>query len=198
MLNFQSNYSSEAMKPKEQLNHKELLEEAEHIVIDAISETMDLYGVTPSVGRLYGVLYFSDQPMSLDEMSKQMGMSKPSMSTGVHSLMEIFMIQKVWQKGVRKDLYEAEKDFFKSFIAFFCKKWDREILVNLEAINRSENILINLVNDPDTPQTIHQKAQIDLDQLEESKKYYDWLKKLVDAFRSGEIFRLIDGLPEGD
>nr|WP_245534000.1 GbsR/MarR family transcriptional regulator [Effusibacillus pohliae] len=159
---------------------------------------MDLYGVTPSVGRLYGVMYFSDKPMSLDEMSKKMGMSKPSMSTGIHSLLEIDMVQKVWQKGVRKDLYEAEKDFFKSFVSFFCKKWNREITVNLEAIEQSEKILARLLVDPNTPEPVRSKAQQDLLLIEESKQYYEWLRKLVAVIKNRKIFELLETFSPGD
>ena len=58
---------------------------AKNEVIGAISETMDLYGVTPSAGTLYATLYLSDQ-MNLDEMREELEMSKPSMSTSVRKL----------------------------------------------------------------------------------------------------------------
>src|SRR5699024_11992518 len=35
--------------------------------IQVIAKNMNLYGITPSVGRLYGVLYFNDQPMTRSE-----------------------------------------------------------------------------------------------------------------------------------
>jgi DNA-binding transcriptional regulator GbsR (MarR family) len=177
---------------EKQEDYTKILEEAESIVIDAIAETMDLYGITHSIGRLYGVLYFSEEAMTLDEMGKSLGMSKPRMSTGIHSLMDIEMVQKVWRKGERKDLYKAEKDFFVSFITFFCKKWDREISVNMQAIEKATEILAYLIETPDVPDTIKQKAQNDLQQLEESTQYYKWLKKLVHAFRSKELFKLIE------
>ncbi|RJS50065.1 GbsR/MarR family transcriptional regulator [Bacillus sp. PK3_68] len=167
------------------------LEEAESYVIDAIAETMDLYGVTPSVGRLYGVLYFSEGPMNLNEMSNSLGMSKPSMSTGIHSLMDIDMVQKVWKRGERKDLYVAEKDFFKSFINFFCKKWDREISVNLEAIKKANEQFITLLDDQ-VPQSVQEKAKKNLQQLEDATQYYLWLKKLVQGFRSEKLIDLIE------
>lgn len=173
-------------------DYLEVLEEAEAIVIDAIAETMDLYGVTPSIGRLYGVLYFSEEPMTLNQMSSSLGMSKPSMSTGIHSLMDIEMVQKVWRKGERRDLYTAEKDFFVSFISFFCKKWDREVSTNLQAIEKATEQLNSLVENPDVPDALHRKAKKDLQLLEESTKYYLWLKKLIHAFRSKEMFKMIE------
>lgn len=180
-----------------QNNYSEMLEEAEGIVIDAIAETMDLYGVTPSIGRLYAILYFSEEAMTLDQMGKSLGMSKPSMSTGIHSLLDIEMVQKVWRKGERKDLYKAEKDFFVSFISFFCKKWDRELSTNLHAIEKATDQLNALVNNPDVPDAIQQKAQKNLQQLEDSTQYYMWLKKLVKAFRSKELFNFIEEI-DGD
>lgn len=172
-------------------DHQNLLEMGEGLVMDSISETMDLYGVTPSIGRLYSILYFNDGPLSLDEMSERTGMSKPSMSTGIHSLLEIFMVQKVWLKGVRKDQYVAEKDFFQSFIQFFCKKWEREILLNVKSIESATEIFNQLLDDKSTPSAVRAKAEANLQQLEEARKYYDWLVKLVEAFRSKDIFTLI-------
>ncbi|MGM0889197.1 MAG: choline uptake/conversion transcriptional regulator CudC [Bacillota bacterium] len=177
---------------EEQKDHIEILEEAESLVIDAIAETMDLYGVTHSIGRLYGVLYFSEEPMTLNQMSNSLGMSKPSMSTGIHSLVDIEMVQKVWRKGERKDLYKAEKDFFVSFLSFFCKKWDRELSVNMQAIEKATEKLNTLLENPNVPDAIQQKARKDLQQLQDSTQYYLWLKKLVHAFRSKELFKMIE------
>ncbi|UFJ39160.1 GbsR/MarR family transcriptional regulator [Brevibacillus humidisoli] len=175
--------------------HENILAEAEELVIDAISETMDLYGVTPSIGRLYGVMYFTDEPLTLDQMSSKMGMSKPSMSTSIRALQQIDMVHKVWQKGVRKDLYSAEKDFFKSFISFFCKKWNREIEVNMEAIKKAEEKLKMILDDPSAPVGIYKKAKADMELLDWSKKYYQWLEKLIASFENKEIFRLLEENP---
>ncbi|RYM06715.1 GbsR/MarR family transcriptional regulator [Sporolactobacillus sp. THM7-7] len=172
--------------------YTDILYEAEESVISALADTMDLYGVTYSVGRLYGFLYFKNEPVTLDQMSQDLGMSKPSMSTGIRTLQQIDMVHKVWKTGVRKDLYNAEKDFSKSFFSFFCKKWEREISVNLEAIVFAEEKLTMLKNDSNVPVWIHDKAITDLNQLEESKQYYRFLKKLVKAFESREILKLMD------
>lgn len=173
-------------------SYEDSLKEAENMVIDAISETMDLYGVTPSIGRLYGILYFKQEPLTLDDMSAELGMSKPSMSTGIRALQQIHYVHKVWQKGVRKDLYVAEKDFFKTFTSFFSNMWNREIAVNLEATERAAEILTELVRDPNVPVWIHEKAKADLEQLNQSKAYYEWLRNIVDLFESKEINKLLE------
>jgi DNA-binding transcriptional regulator GbsR (MarR family) len=184
--------SNARCKQEQNLSEKEeygaRIEEAENIVIEAIAKTMDLYGVTQSIGRLYGIMYFNDDPMTMDEMSQKLGMSKPSMSIGIHTLLDNEMVEKVWQRGVRKDLYVAEKDFFKTFVAFFSKKWEREADVNLQAIVQAEEILTELLNDPNLPHSVETRVKKDLQLMKESKRYYLWLKRLVQKMRNREFF----------
>lgn len=170
------------------------IEHAENIVISAISETMDLYGVTPSTGQLYATMYFKEE-MTLDEMRDELGMSKPSMSTGVRKLQEIEMVKKVFQRGSRKHNYIAEKDFFKSFISFFCQMWEREANANMSAIAQSQALLSDIIADDEISSIIKDDAENKYRLLDESKKYYLWLRKLVKSIRSGEIYDFlpIDG-----
>jgi len=160
-------------------------------VINAMAETMDLYGVTSSVGRLYGTLYFQRVPMTLDEMKDELGMSKPSMSMAVRSLLEMKVVQKVWQKGNRKDLYVAEKDFFKFFQVFFTDKWRREIEVNLHAINDALLEIEASLEDPILYGEKRQEVKELKDQIDKSKVYYHWLDDLVRSLESGRLFELI-------
>lgn len=56
--------------------------------------------------------------MTLDEMGVEMSMSKTSMSTGVRTLLDLKMVNKVWEKGSRKDLYVVEYDWYQTFTDF--------------------------------------------------------------------------------
>ena len=56
-------------------DYEELIER----YIQVIAKNMNLYGITPSVGRLYGTLYFAEEPMTLDQMRDALLMSKTSM-----------------------------------------------------------------------------------------------------------------------
>src|SRR5699024_2621590 len=94
------------------------IEDAKKDVVNAITETMDLYGVTTAAGRLYAVMQFKDQ-MNLDEMQKELDMSKPSMSTSVRKLREIDMMRKDYQHGSRKQSYIAEKNYLTHLYLIF-------------------------------------------------------------------------------
>ncbi|RQD68887.1 MAG: GbsR/MarR family transcriptional regulator [Tindallia sp. MSAO_Bac2] len=170
---------------------QEEIEQAKDIVIQAITETMDIYGAAPSVGRLYATMYFVDKPITLDEMKDMLEMSKPSMSTGVRALQENGMVNRIWEKGSRKNKYSAEKDFFKSFISFYCKRWEREYKENLQAISESLAVLKTIIDDETCDEAMREEARQYYNQIEDSKRYYHWLERLVDSFYSHEIFQFI-------
>src|SRR5690625_7941283 len=92
----------------------EKYEETMEKYIQVIAKNMNLYGMTSSVGRLYGVLYFADEPMTLDDMRDALEMSKTSMSTGVGVLSDMKMVELAFKKGIHKDLYKTEDDRNKS------------------------------------------------------------------------------------
>jgi len=169
---------------------REKLEYAQDRVIEAISETMDLYGVTPAAGKIYATMYFKDQ-MNLDEMREELGMSKPSMSTNVRKLQQIEMVKKKFQRGTRKHTYAAEKDFFHSFMAYFCQMWEREVKLNMEAIAEAEKLLLEIYEDESISEDIRDEAKKNYDLLDQSKVYYRWLEKLVESIRTEEIYTFL-------
>jgi DNA-binding transcriptional regulator GbsR (MarR family) len=176
---------------EDKMNGEKELEIARERVIDAISKNMNLYGVTESIGRLYGALYFQEGPLTLDEMKEELGMSKTSMSTSVRSLLELKMVGKVWKKGVRKDLYQAEPDWYQTFIDFFTIKWRTGISLNITAMQKSLVELQTLLEDKKVDIHVKNQVIIDIEKLTSALEYYEWLNRLVDSFESKEIFDYI-------
>ncbi|WP_353854826.1 GbsR/MarR family transcriptional regulator [Bacillus sp. Bos-x628] len=178
------------MKNQEKQQAEESILAAKDLVIDSIAETMDLYGITRSAGILYGTMYLNEE-MTLDEMREELQMSKPSMSTGVKKLQDMNIVKKTFHRGRRKHSFVAEKDFFKFFMNFFPQKWEREVVVNLAAIEEAQKRLQDVVNHQQVDESIKEEAQRLLEQLENSKAYYDWLRRLAQSVHSGEIFQYI-------
>ncbi|MGO4546545.1 GbsR/MarR family transcriptional regulator [Paenibacillus sp. 2TAB23] len=158
-------------------------------IIDAIAQTMDLYGANYSFGQLYGVMFFEDKPMTLEEMKQHMNMSKSNMSYAVRSLMDSKMIMKLDEKQERKDLYVAETDFFKAFQNFFAAKLQREIDVMLGAINEVIPPLSEMILAKETEEEERQLCLKDLHKLRHGIDYYSWLQQFVDGLRSGSFFQ---------
>lgn len=169
---------------------KETVEEARERVVESVAQNMDLYGVAPAAGRLYATLYFVDHPMTLDDLSEAVQMSKTSMSTGVRALMDLNMVEKVWQKGVRKDLYQVKDDWYQNFIDLFCIQWRKGLSLNMEALHRSTVELEEALED-NPSEDVKQAIEQDLQKIHYAKNYYEWLNKVVDLFESNDIFNLI-------
>jgi len=68
-------------------------------------------GLNRSVGQIYGLLYMSDKPLSLDTIVEKLKMSKGSVSLNIREMEKWEAVKKIWVNGTRKDFYEANPDF---------------------------------------------------------------------------------------
>lgn len=100
-------------------NHEKIIDK----MILEFSKTIQLFGLTSLEARLFSYLYLADEPLTLDEMSEAMGKSKTTISTNIRNLLELNLVTRVWKKGVRKDLYEAKVQLYRSFMNFYVNKW---------------------------------------------------------------------------
>jgi DNA-binding transcriptional regulator GbsR (MarR family) len=160
-------------------------------VIESIGKNMDLYGITLSIGHLYGNMYFNQEPVTLDEMSETMGMSKTTMSTGMRTLHDLKMINKVWGKGSRKDLYEVEPDWHQNFADFFTIKWRKAVEQNMNVMHRSLKEIAGMMEQYAEDEAFMELLRNDQTKIEEAQSYYRWLDRLIDTFESGEIYNFI-------
>lgn len=164
-------------------------------VVDSIGKNMDLYGVTMSIGHLYGTMYFNEQPVTLDEMSAAMGMSKTSISTGMRTLQNLKMINKVWERGSRKDLYEVVPDWHQNFSDYFSIRWRKAIEQNMNVLRKSLQELEMLLEKYPDDEQLHLIVQTDQQKINDALHYYNWLERLISSFETGEIFQYIPKAP---
>jgi DNA-binding transcriptional regulator GbsR (MarR family) len=101
------------------------------------------------------------------------------------------MVGKVWKKGVRKDLYQAEPDWYQTFIDFFTIKWRSGTSINVSAMEKSLADFYSILEDDQVDERVKAEARLDIEKLNHALEYYDWLDRLVDSFESGEIFTFI-------
>jgi len=173
------------------MDSKEQLEKSRERIIDSIAKNIHLYGLTPSAGRQFGTMFFHDEPVTLDEMTEQLGMSKTSMSTSVKALTDLKLVERAWKRGVRKDLYQVKDDWYQSFLDLFSIKWRRSVSLHSLAIKKSLAELNELVEDPTIDDALRKEANADIDKLVYMRDYYEWLDRLVDAFEDQDIFKLV-------
>ena len=161
-------------------NNTQILNTIEEIKNNAVlnlAKLLKLYGLTSSEARLFSMMFLENTPMTLDDMSKLLGMSKTSMSTGIHGLLEAQMVEQTWKKGIRKDLYKPEEDLYKTFSNTFIKQWISEI-------QKSKKIFYKILDDINSllSRTDDSSQNISLSNYVHKIKYiiqfYDWLEEI--------------------
>lgn len=73
-------------------------------------------------GQIYALLFLSEDPLSLDDISEKLGVSKSNISINIRMLEEYSLVRKVWVKGSRKDFYGAERSYPKKVLGDFLHK----------------------------------------------------------------------------
>jgi DNA-binding transcriptional regulator GbsR (MarR family) len=75
------------------------------------SEFGEYLGLNRTVGQIYGLLFMSSAPVSLDTIVGTLKISKGGVSVNIRELERWGAVKKVWVQGSRKDFYEANHDF---------------------------------------------------------------------------------------
>src|ERR1700733_13185416 len=84
------------------------LTELEMQSIDLFIGFVGLLGLPKSIGELYGLLFFSTQPLAMDDLMERLKMSKGAASQGLKLLRTFGAIKTVYVAGSRRDHYVAE------------------------------------------------------------------------------------------
>jgi DNA-binding transcriptional regulator GbsR (MarR family) len=95
------------------------------------------FGFSELMGRLYGTLLLSPEPLSLDQLAEGLQISKGSVSMNMRSLERWGMAKEVWVRGERKKYYMAESDFWKVIRNVLGGRELREVRVALQVLGKS-------------------------------------------------------------
>ena len=109
--------------------------------IDFFVRLMGILGLPRSVGEIYGLLYFSEIPLTMDVIRSRLEISIGSASQGLRTLKSLKAIRSTYVPGDRRDHYSAETEFKRLFSSFI----KDEIMPHLESakdrIHRMEKLL---------------------------------------------------------
>lgn len=160
------------------------LKQARRNLIQSVGRITDFWGYNKAMGELYALLYLSPEPMSLDEMAEEIGLSKASVSIHMRALERIRMVNKVWMMGDRKDYYEAEVDFWEIAKGIFREREAREFRQALDSVTQS----LELVQDAGTED--NERVQFYLNRLKHMQDFFKTLDTLISAVLTLDELRL--------
>ncbi len=157
--------------------------------IQGISRITTFWGFPKAMGAIFGAIYLSPAPLSLDEIVQQVGVTKGAVSTNIRNLERLGVVHKIIKMGDRKDYYNAETDFWKIIKGILREREKNEFDRAIKSVGESLDIVRS--SDPDP-------AEKDLtlfyeERLKSLKQFFDSLDKLVatiiaiDDLRSGVL-----------
>ncbi|MBA9025305.1 DNA-binding transcriptional regulator GbsR (MarR family) [Peribacillus huizhouensis] len=171
--------------------HFSKIKHAEDQFVEKIADNMHTFGVSATVGRVLGIIYMNRKAMTLDELSEATGMSKTRMSQVVREMLDLNIAEKVFEKGVRKDLYNVEQDYYQTFVSLFTSNWQKSIKKNKLFEKKLATELKAILENESLTEEIELKINDLLKETKEWLDYYNWLTSLVEFFDSGEIFKYV-------
>jgi DNA-binding MarR family transcriptional regulator len=85
--------------------------------IERMGLAIERLGQPRTFGRLFGLLMVADRPLSLDEITEQLHVSKASASTNARACEELGLARRVGMRGDRRDYYEIAPGAFEQVTA---------------------------------------------------------------------------------
>lgn len=116
---------------------KKALDEVREGMMEAMGRITSFWGFSKIMGQLYGLLYLSTKPLTLDEMAENLSISKGNVSINIRALERWNMVKPVWVKGDRKDYYEAETEFWKIVKSVLREREKKEFDQALASLSRN-------------------------------------------------------------
>jgi DNA-binding transcriptional regulator GbsR (MarR family) len=107
--------------------------ESERIVSDAIARLMVLWGFKRNMGRVWTLLYLSDEPLTANVLRERLQLSAGAISMTLNELARWGVVRKIWRQGDRHDYYEAESSLWKMISRVLRERERAEIVWAIEA-----------------------------------------------------------------
>ncbi|MFW5996103.1 MAG: GbsR/MarR family transcriptional regulator [Halanaerobiaceae bacterium] len=155
------------------------LMEGRNIIIESLGQSVGVYGMNETIGRIYGYLFFKDGPVPLDEIAEDLGVSKATVSINIRLLLELKMVKKVWKRGSRKDFYEAERDFIKIVREVLSSKEREQVHLIQQALGKAREKYQQLEENGTVDFDLVVR---DLEKLDKMQEFVDKHERVIDLF----------------
>lgn len=116
-----------------------------------------LWGVSPTMAEIHGLLYITDAALSMDEIMERLGISRGNVSMNLNKLVEWGLVRRVHKRRDRRDYYESLRDVWEMFTLVAAQRKRREIDPILSTLRECEGRLASRhqARDDERRQRVH-------------------------------------------
>lgn len=120
---------------------EEARERAIGIVADAVGELMRFWNFKPSLGRIWAILYLSQEPLDAEEIEARSGLSTGNVSMSLQELMQWGVVKRVPPGPNRRRLFVAETDIWAMVARVLRERELRLVERTIEQLEEAVNLL---------------------------------------------------------
>jgi DNA-binding transcriptional regulator GbsR (MarR family) len=117
------------------------MDRASAIFVDGIGTAAATSGILNQLqGRIFALVYLHREPLSLEEIARQLQQSKSNVSVNVRGLVDWQLVRRVAVGGSRKDHYEAATDFWRLMLEILERRYRfnvRQVLIAVDESRRA-------------------------------------------------------------
>ena len=155
------------------------LGEVEDRFVDLWDTLSSLWGVSPTMARIHGLLYITGSAMSMDDIMARLSISRGNVSMNLTKLVEWGLVRRIHKRGDRRDYYESLSDVWEMFTLVAAQRKRREMDPIITTLRRCKEQL--------SPQKLRGKAD-DPRARERSRRINDLLTFLTMMDRLAQRF----------
>jgi DNA-binding transcriptional regulator GbsR (MarR family) len=117
------------------------LEGVEDQFVDLWNNMANLWGISPTMARIHGLLFICGSALSMDDIMIRLAISRGNVSMNLSKLMEWGLVRRVHIKGKRKEYYQSLSDVWEMFTLVANQRKRREIDPILTTLRRCRDEL---------------------------------------------------------
>src|ERR1700712_2687425 len=108
------------------------LERVEQEVVSLWRNMSALWGVSPTMAQIHGLLFITGESLSMDDIMGRLEIARSNVSMNLPMLIEWGLVRRAHRKGDRREYYEALTDVWEMFTLVAAQRKRREIDPMLE------------------------------------------------------------------
>jgi len=157
-------------------------------VIESLEQSAEVYGLSRSAGRIYGVLYFATEPLSIPELVERTGYAKSTVSNVTRTLTRVGLIRRRSSDGGgRRVRFTAEREVWFILQDVFQRYVHRELRATHREIRRAERGL-------DDAKDADGADGVEAERIRELRETYADLQEIVELASDLSAAELRDAL----
>jgi HTH-type transcriptional regulator, glycine betaine synthesis regulator len=107
--------------------HSVQLEQVEDEFVELWNNMASLWGISPTMARIHGLLYITGASLSMDAIMARLGISRGNVSMNLSRLLEWGLVKRVHKRGDRREYFLSISDVWEMFTLVANQRKRREI-----------------------------------------------------------------------